>query len=936
MCDSLPDVLAGYKAHAFAFLAGTSLSLGAAVFAVAEESFSSSINLSEPVLFAGCQEVFEGPVCVRAAGRPLTFWIGASRPFEVIVEVDGEQVAPELVEAAGGFRFSLEKLDHARQIIVRNLSGTSVLELPLVSLEQNEDLDEADKLRKDNRTIDRARAHAKNALQLDNRVLRARASSLIARMDMRLEDGARAVSSFSESLHAHDSLGCTSAQYLDLMALTHMSIYRRRDFERAKAALERAVTLSIEDTERRAELPYYQALFAKETGRLGAAVEFLSAAEAGALKLGLARVHDVRMVQLEILLLLGRRREASDLLERLTSSKLDRFDPCHQAEILNNLAHHSLVIAGYRDQTMSPDVSALRLANESIKIFKENCSDPVFESYALATLAMAQYFHGDYVSAQATLARAEELRPVVEDRARVDRLELRAKLADRRGAHEESLKAYAELAALAESSAQPFVRWRGLVGEAETLEAMNRDREALARYDAGDELFRELLALVPLGDGRDDFAQRNERAAARHVGLLVRLKEVDRAIEVARLSRVRALGLLDVAHRVDRMSQHEEKSWIAALNEYRRARNGLDEILDEEAKIRDARLKLPADELDKFLAQHKNIAERGVAARRALKRAFDEAMRSVGNSKAESPGKRDQTQLADGDLLLVYHPIPEGWVAFARTNKKTRMEILPTVGDATSLLSPFSVELDRAKRVVVMPFGPLEDLNFHAVLAGDKPLGMRVKLSYGIDVESAAKAKSSLTARAGGLAVIVAVDPTDTLKTIEREARTVSDILTAQGHEVVLVFGEKATRAELSRWLADPRVTHFHFAGHAVSGGRDGLESRLLLADGSLTGTDLLALGRAPKDVVISACEAGKASASGGALGLGLAQAFILAGAKRVVASSTPAEDARTFAMMKAAYESGSALDAGAVVKAAFEAGQGSAGWDSFRVVEAW
>lgn len=881
--------------------------------------------------------MLDGPVCVRAAGKPLVFWIAANRISDVVVELDGKRYLPELVEVAGGFRFSLDQLDSVRQIFARNGEGAS-LELPLAVLENNPDVDAADQLRKDPKTLEAARAHATKAISSSSSLSQARAMSLMARIKMRGGDYRGAVYQFDEALRTHQKVGCLSAQYRDAFALAYGAIYQKRDFYGAQAVLQRAEALSDEDTDQRAQLPYYQGLLASETGRLGSALAYFHEAEIRADRLQLTQqVHDVRMQQINILTALGRRSEAISILKRVASTNFDALGHCKRAEVMNNIAWRSLLLGENPSEAETP----LALATAAEALYREAapCDDPRLHATSLGTLALAQFEHGEIDAAERSLNEAEQRKLNVDPTKQAERLSLRARIAGKRGQPEAALKIYAELSAVAKGAQLPFVRWRGLIGEAETLEAMHRDREALARYDAADELFRELLALVPLGDGRDDFALRHERAAARHVGLLVRLKETDRAMEVARISRVRALGLLDVAGRVDRMSQREEKSWITALNEYRRARDGLDAILTEESQIRDARLKMPADQLQKFLAEHANIAERGEAARRALKKAFDEAMGSVGNSKAEPPGKRDQKQLADGELLLVYHPVPEGWVAFARTNVQTRMEILPTVGDATSLLSPFTAELDKAKRVIVMPSGALEEVNFHAVLAGDRPLGMRVKLSYGIDVESAAKPKSNLSAKAGGLAVIVAVDPTDTLKTIEREARAVSEILSAQGYEVVTLFGEKATRAELSRWLSDPRVTHFHFAGHAVSGGRDGLESRLLLADGSLTGTDLLALGRAPRDVVISACEAGKASTSGGALGLGLAQAFILAGAKRVVASSAPAEDTRTFEMMKAAYESGSALDPGVLVKAAFEApnnGKASAGWDSFRVVEAW
>jgi CHAT domain-containing protein len=77
------------------------------------------------------------------------------------------------------------------------------------------------------------------------------------------------------------------------------------------------------------------------------------------------------------------------------------------------------------------------------------------------------------------------------------------------------------------------------------------------------------------------------------------------------------------------------------------------------------------------------------------------------------------------------------------------------------------------------------------------------------------------------------------------------------------------------------------------------MHSALLLSDGSaLSLADVLGQDRMPREVVLSACESAVTGAKGVAVGLGLAQAFLLRGTASVVATSEPVDDrvARAFA----------------------------------------
>ena len=152
---------------------------------------------------------------------------------------------------------------------------------------------------------------------------------------------------------------------------------------------------------------------------------------------------------------------------------------------------------------------------------------------------------------------------------------------------------------------------------------------------------------------------------------------------------------------------------------------------------------------------------------------------------------------------------------------------------------------------------------------------------------------------------------------------------------------DQATPAALLARL--PEVSLFHYAGHGARAGVEGLGSHLRLAgDRQLLATDVLALGQAPALVVLSACDTAR-TADDRAEALGLAQAFLLAGARAVVAPTRPVDDAVALAIVTEFYREfegktapGLAFDPGKALQAAQRAvrlGNPSSDWASFRVL---
>ena len=131
--------------------------------------------------------------------------------------------------------------------------------------------------------------------------------------------------------------------------------------------------------------------------------------------------------------------------------------------------------------------------------------------------------------------------------------------------------------------------------------------------------------------------------------------------------------------------------------------------------------------------------------------------------------------------------------------------------------------------------------------------------------------------------------------------------LAAQFVEPTVLAGEEASVVGVLAALPHAEVAHLATHGHHVAD--NALFSGLDLADGRLMGYEVQSLPRVPRLVVLSACDVGLHEVRPGDESLGVATAFLGAGAATVVASVTRVSDAVAPTVM-AAFHSG--LRAGA------------------------
>jgi CHAT domain-containing protein len=257
----------------------------------------------------------------------------------------------------------------------------------------------------------------------------------------------------------------------------------------------------------------------------------------------------------------------------------------------------------------------------------------------------------------------------------------------------------------------------------------------------------------------------------------------------------------------------------------------------------------------------------------------------------------------------VFHPLREGWAGFASLGDVTIARRLVDVaaGDppealAPLLLLPFRDLLHDAARLRIAAYGALDRVDFHALPWEGRPLVASLPVAYAVDAPGPAPALAP-TNPATPRALLVA-DPLDDLPAARREITRAAAALAQRGWRVDRIDGADATHAKVRAALDAPDLALFHYAGHALFEGRDGWESGLPLAAGGwLTVGDLLALPRSPDLVILSGCETARTADAARAEGLGLAQAFALAGARGVVATTRPVRDDLAPALIAAFYE---------------------------------
>jgi tetratricopeptide (TPR) repeat protein len=226
------------------------------------------------------------------------------------------------------------------------------------------------------------------------------------------------------------------------------------------------------------------------------------------------------------------------------------------------------------------------------------------------------------------------------------------------------------------------------------------------------------------------------------------------------------------------------------------------------------------------------------------------------------------------------------------------------------LLAPLAG--DTADRpLLLVPTGPLQSLPW-SILPSCR--GRPVTVSPSAALWYAARAPGPAPAGPGHLAgpghVAVVAGPA--LPGARAEAAEVAAI-----HGTTALAGGSATVEAVMAALNGAGLAHL--AAHGRVHPHNPLFSSLLLADGPLTVYDLERLERAPRLVILAACDSGRPVVCAGDELLGLSATFLSQGAQQIIASVAPVPDAETAPLMAAFHR---LLTAGRSAAAALAAAQ--------------
>lgn len=712
--------------------------------------------------------------------------------------------------------------------------------------------------------------------------LRAQAKALAARIDLGRGEVERALIALPAAMSELQAAG-RMTEAIDVGFAWAFALHQRsRQYTEARAVLDRVHEILGAYPDGLAREPYYRGLLSAETGDRRSALAHLREAKVRARRLGLTRLaRDAQSAYAAELQAVGRIEEARTLLRELEEEMAGDAStlPCDRANVLINLGFVEWL--SHLGQETSEHLGSARGAlARALALCDAACTDPYVQVIALENAALVALSSHAPAEAEAYMARARAA--VREPRGSDVPLwsELTGRVAQARGQHRAAIAAFDEAIALARFGAFREVEWSAEVARATSLEAIGKHVEAARGYERAERLVDEQSRFVPLGDGRGTFLAQREESARRGIELLVRLGRAKDAFRMARASRSRVLVGIERASRIEAWTPDERAQWEQAIARYQQARALLDKALANDWRLSQEKLK------EQLLARQHDAE--------SLRRSFEEAMASLAQRMPSVDALPNPP-----DLTVLVHPGTSQW--FALVSEGDRVDAMPVGALGTAalplasrVLASLGSRASKARAIHLLPFGELRAVDFHALTWEGRPLAAAVLVDYPIDLPPAPNHPADRSA-------LVVSDPARDLPKSREEAALVRAKLTTWG-TVHDLQGAQVTTETLRHLL--PSVALFHYAGHGEFRGGEGLDTALPLFGGArFTASDVFALPRVPRLVILSGCETARASMLGAAEGLGLAQMFVARGSEAVVAPTRPVSDALAAQFAAALYE---------------------------------
>jgi len=864
------------------------LGLAALLLTCGYRSKSTTAVLPVPeVEYDGCWSVYlPGPVCALKPERKLSLWVKNNSDLKVEIRIGDRLEHVDSQEVDGGHRIVLSPTLGDSPLTVRlcQTDGTCgpYWSLALTRPEVPEWFNRINKLQAGGKSHD-----AQQQLEQLRQTAPSKEQGLILRSLAYLagqEGNLEKEAEFLElGIAADRAVSNVKGEAEKVTWLVRLDL-NQAHYSEARQRLENLRLPSTAPAISKYQVAYYQGLMGKKMGYYRSALEQLRGAANLAEHVGLRPDSRWKAEQLlaGVLQEIGRSQEASDLFARLhTHSYPDPDQPCDLGELLTSEGWARLLAREAGEKTEDP----IPILEEAESEYEKHQCKPEDRLNAYLNLALAHQQAGRKSEAAHALEKARTLASNATPRLRLWWLDLEARVVIEREPAR-ALQLYDQLAGEAERDLSLEGRFRAEVGRAHARLALGKRAAALTDLAKADHLIDEQSKHVPMQEGRDTLIGQRETATRQYLELLLEEGQLPRAFELVRRGRSRLLYQLAIRDRLSLLKPEEQKKWEQAQVSYRRLR---DSINQESA----AQWQLPLDQLDRAKARHN-------AQLQQAQQDLDRAVAGLGD-----PGERRESSFSPpekGEVILAFHPLPKGWWAgFAADERKVEVSRFKMVAQpptdpqvlARLLLAPFREAIERANRVRVLSYGGLRNVDFHALPFGGEPLLAHHLVVYSLDLPI--RPSSPSPAPSGrSVALLVSNPQSDQgyLPAAQQEAKAVAEAIGkwGRGWSLKRLDGRDASSNAVSAVL--PGVDLFHFAGHGNFAGFAGWDSALPLADRSrLTLGDILTLGRVPRWVVLSACDAGRSSEQAPGEGIGLANAFLLAGAQAVIASTRTVED---------------------------------------------
>ena len=224
--------------------------------------------------------------------------------------------------------------------------------------------------------------------------------------------------------------------------------------------------------------------------------------------------------------------------------------------------------------------------------------------------------------------------------------------------------------------------------------------------------------------------------------------------------------------------------------------------------------------------------------------------------------------------------------------EQSAKRLLTTLYEA--IFKPIEPFISGVSRLIVVPYGLLHQVPFHALFDGTQYLVERFTMSYAPSATVHTICQQRVSPSTGRALVVGVAD--ELIPSARSEALGVARSL----GEVTLLLDDKATLATVRD--SAPGCEVVHLACHGLFRSGNPMFSSLKLHDGWLLALDALELDLQGALVTLSACESGRSQTLSGDEIVGLMRAFLGAGAASMAVSMWLVQDEATAALMQTWY----------------------------------